>query len=108
MKRTRNIGLLLATAWSLAAVGRAEIVVLDATDAGFVTVMGGSAKGDATLAPSAKYNYSVGRELHYATGALGPTFAAMDRKNYFVFDLTDRSTIKWAHWPTPTRSTPSA
>ena len=71
MKRTSTFSLLLAV-WSLAAAGRAEIVVLDATDAGFVTVMGGSAKGDATLAPSAKYNYSVGRELHYATGALGP------------------------------------
>ena len=67
---------------------RAAIVTLDATDAGFITMAGGSAKGDSTVASSAKYNHSVGRELHYATGALGAPLVAMDRKNYFVFDLT--------------------
>jgi hypothetical protein len=60
---------------------------IPASDAGFVTEAGGSAKGDSTLAPPAKYNYSVGFELHYATGALGPVLAPMMRKNYFVFDL---------------------
>lgn len=60
---------------------------IPASDAGFVTEAGGSAKGDSTLAPPAKYNYSVGFELHYATGALGPMLAPMLRKNYFVFDL---------------------
>jgi hypothetical protein len=67
---------------------RAATVILTATDAGFVTEAGGSAKGDGTIAPGATYNYSAGRELHYATGDLGPVFAPMDRKNYFVFDLT--------------------
>lgn len=68
--------------------GGARALVLTATDSGFVTEMGGSSKGDATLAPVAKYNYSVGFEEHYATGDLGPTFAPMFRRNYFVFDLT--------------------
>ncbi len=63
-------------------------VTLTATDAGFVTMMGGSSKGDGTVVASAKYNYSVGFELHYATGALGAPLGPMDRKNYFVFDLT--------------------
>ncbi len=71
-----------------AAGATAAIFVLPATDAGFVTEAGGSAKGDSTLAPPAKYNYSVGFEEHYATGALGPILAPMFRKNYFVFDLT--------------------
>lgn len=62
---------------------------IPASDAGFVTVAGGSAKGDSTLAPAAKYNYSVGFELHYPAGDLGPPpFAPMLRKNYFVFDLS--------------------
>jgi hypothetical protein len=71
----------------------ARAVVITASDSGFVTEMGGSSKGDATLAPSAKYNYSVGFEEHYATGDLGPTFAPMFRRNYFVFDLTGVATI---------------
>lgn len=68
-------------------------VILSAVDSGFVTSAGGSSKGDATIAPGAKYNYSVGYELHYSTGALGvppgsTPLAAMDRNNYFVFDLS--------------------
>lgn len=63
-------------------------VTVVATDAGFVTAMGGSAKGDGTVVASATYNYSVGRELHYATGALGAPLMPMERRNYFVFDLT--------------------
>jgi hypothetical protein len=71
----------------------AAVVTVAATDAGFVTAMGGSAKGDSTIAPPAKYNYSAGRELHYADGSLGmppgtTPLMAMDRKNYFVFDLS--------------------
>jgi hypothetical protein len=67
---------------------RADII-LSAIDAGFVTMAGGSSKGDSTIAPIAKYNYSVGFEVHYATGALSPPpFAPMDRNNYFVFDLS--------------------
>ncbi|MBL9128081.1 MAG: hypothetical protein JNL97_10560 [Verrucomicrobiales bacterium] len=65
----------------------AAVIEMAAIDAGFVTEAGGSAKGDGTLVASAKYNYSVGRELHYATGALGSPLTAMDRRNYFVFDL---------------------
>jgi hypothetical protein len=70
----------------------AQGVVLTAADAGFVTMAGGSSKGDGTVAPTAKYNYSVGREVHFGTGALGAPLAMMARKNYFVFDLTGVST----------------
>ena len=73
-------GLLLST--------DAPAAVILASDAGFVTEAGGSAKGDATVAPGAKYNYSVGRELHYSAGFLFSPLVAMDRRNYFVFDLT--------------------
>lgn len=66
----------------------ADLVSLPALDAGFVTDMGGSSKGDGTLVPSAKYNYSVGFEMHYSTGALGSPLAPTLRKNFFVFDLT--------------------
>jgi hypothetical protein len=45
-------------------------------------------EGDATIAPPAKYNYSVGYELHYSAGALRTPLAPMDRNNYFVFDLS--------------------
>ena len=47
-------------------------ILVPASDAGFVTEAGGSAKGDGTVsgAESATYNYSVGRELHYSSGAL--------------------------------------
>ncbi len=62
--------------------------ILPAVDAGFVTDVGGSAKGDGTLVPTAKFNYSVGFEVHYSTGALGAPLAPTLRKNYFVFDLT--------------------
>ena len=66
-----------ATAW-----------MLPATDAGFVTEAGGSAKGDGTVVAAATYNYAAGFELHYATGALFAPLAPMFRKNYFVFDLS--------------------
>ncbi|MCC6492889.1 MAG: hypothetical protein IT424_07695 [Pirellulales bacterium] len=66
----------------------AATVVLSAVDAGFVTEVGGSAKGDGALAPGATFNYSAGRELHYAPGFYSSMLAPMDRKNYFVFDLT--------------------
>jgi hypothetical protein len=78
---------------ALAPQGVRADIVLSAIDSGFVTMTGGSAKGDSTLAPGAKFNYSVGYELHYATGALGmppgtTPLAPMDRNNYFVFDLS--------------------
>jgi len=66
---------------------QAGTVTLTALDTGFVTEMGGSAKGDGTIS-GATYNYSVGREVHYSDGSLGAGFAYMDRKNYFVFDLS--------------------
>ncbi|MFO0946263.1 MAG: hypothetical protein U1D30_09995 [Planctomycetota bacterium] len=67
--------------------------MLSAVDSGFVTMAGGSSKGDGTVAPGATFNYSVGYELHYSTGALGTPpgttpLAPMDRNNYFVFDLS--------------------
>src|SRR5690606_31318682 len=71
----------------VAAPLRADIVTLTAVDAGFVTEMGGSAKGDGTVVAMAKYNYSVGRAVHYSDGALFSPLAPMDRKNYFVYDL---------------------
>jgi hypothetical protein len=81
----------LAVSWG--SCGRLLAVTLDAVDSGFVTMAGGSAKGDGTIAAGATYNYSVGYEVHYATGALGmppgsTPLAAMDRNNYFVFDLS--------------------
>lgn len=81
-----RVGMALVLAGSGTGVNAAEFHLL-ALDSGFVTAMGGSAKGDSHLAPPAKYNYSVGYELHYAAGFYSPTLAAMDRKNYFVFDL---------------------
>jgi len=66
---------------------RADSVTLSAIDAGFVTVAGGSAKGDGTISP-ATYNYSVGREEHFLDGSLTSGTGYMDRKNYFVFDLS--------------------
>jgi len=65
----------------------AHAETIDALDSGFVTAAGGSSKGDGTVAPTAAFNYSVGREEHYDDGALGSPLAAMDRKNYFLFDL---------------------
>ncbi len=62
-------------------------VSLSAIDTGFVTPMGGSAKGDGTVS-GATYNYSAGRELHYLDGTLFSPIGYMDRKNYFVFDLS--------------------
>jgi hypothetical protein len=66
----------------------ASAVSVLASDAGFVTEAGGSAKGDATVVSGAKYNYSVGFELHYGAGALFTALTPMFRKNYFVFDLS--------------------
>jgi hypothetical protein len=66
----------------------AATVVLSAADSGFVTEMGGSSKGDGTVVSDATNNYSAGRELHYSDGGLGSALAPMDRKNYFVFDLS--------------------
>jgi hypothetical protein len=68
-------------------------ITLSAVDSGFVTMAGGSSKGDGTIAPGATFNYSVGYELHYSTGALGmppgtTPLAPMDKNNYFVFDLS--------------------
>ena len=77
-------------------------LTLTATDSGFVTVMGGSAKGDSTLVAPAAFNYSVGWLEHYADGSLGvppgsSPLAFMTRKNYFVFDLSSvTSTITMA------------
>lgn len=70
-----------------------DTISLDAVDAGFVTVAGGSAKGDGTVVPAATYNYSVGQELHYIDGSLGSPPGStpldyMDRNNYLVFDLS--------------------
>ena len=80
----------LALIVSLVALGQcaADEITLSATDAGFVTAMGGSAKGDGTVAPPATYNYSAGWEEHYGDGALGSPLVYMPRKNYLVFDLT--------------------
>jgi len=44
----------------------ADIITMDALDSGFVTEMGGSAKGDGTIIGAATYNYSVGQELFIA------------------------------------------
>ncbi len=73
---------------SLPAAARAASVTVAAVNAGFVTEMGGSSKGDGTIVPSATYNYSVGREVHYSDGALFSPLVSMDRKDFFVFDLS--------------------
>ena len=78
-------GVLVFLVFSAAHGASVDIV---ASDAGFVTVAGGSAKADGTLTPSATFNYAAGYEVHYADGALGSPLAPMDRKNYFVFDLS--------------------
>ena len=67
---------------------KADTVLVSAFDAGFVTMAGGSSKGDGTIVPVATFNYSVGRELHYSGGFLFSPLVPMDRKNYFVFDLS--------------------
>ncbi len=54
----------------------------------FVTEAGGSSKGDGTVVPGAEFNYSVGQEEHFADGSLGSGLAFVDRKNYFIFDLS--------------------
>jgi hypothetical protein len=81
--------LFISASWSLLAIqAQADVTVLSATDAGFVTEVGGSAKGDGTVFAPATNNYSAGREEHYAAGYLFSGLAPMDRKNYFVFDLS--------------------
>lgn len=77
-----------AAAFAAAAVTSVYADSFHAVDAGFVTEAGGSAKGDGTLVPSATFNYSVGRELHYGAGFLGSPLASLNRNNYFVFDLS--------------------
>jgi hypothetical protein len=79
--------LLFAAIFSFLANAHAGTVTVPAVNAGFVTEMGGSSKGDGTVAPPATYNYSVGREVHYSDGALFSPLVSMDRKNFFVFDL---------------------
>ncbi len=80
-------------AFAVAAVFAASLpahgitITIPAFDAGFVTEMGGSAKGDGTISP-ATYNYSLGREEHFIDGALGSPIGYMERKNYFAFDLS--------------------
>lgn len=78
----------LALVLGLGGVESAGAVTLAATDAGFVTEAGGSAKGDGTVTPGATFNYSVGRELHFEFGFLGSPTVPLDRKSYFVFDLS--------------------
>jgi len=79
----------LVSGWGMP--GPAAAVTLTAIDSGFVTPVGGSAKGDGTVS-GATYNYSVGREAHFSLGFLFSPSVAMDRKNYFVFDLTGVTT----------------
>ena len=82
-----GLGACALTLFCAADSARATTVTLTAIDAGFVTMAGGSAKGDGTVSP-ADYNYSVGREEHFIDGALFSPLVYMDRKNYFVFDLS--------------------
>jgi hypothetical protein len=89
---TRRILVSLCALALIAQAHSAQAIVLSAVDSGFVTMAGGSSKGDGTIAPGATFNYSVGYELHYSTGALGmppgtTPLAPMDRNNYFVFPL---------------------
>jgi hypothetical protein len=89
---TRRILVSLCALALLSQAHSAQAIVLSAVDSGFVTMAGGSSKGDGTIAPGATFNYSVGYELHYSTGALGmppgtTPLAPMDRNNYFVFPL---------------------
>lgn len=69
----------------------AALIILDATDVGFVTEAGGSAKGDGTVTSSSTYSYAAGRDGHFTNGALGSAEGPMSLKNYFVFDLTSLS-----------------
>lgn len=82
-----GIGVVAMALFGAADAARATTVTLTATDTGFVTIAGGSAKGDGTVSP-ATYNYSVGREEHFLDGSLTSGTGYMDRKNYFVFDLS--------------------
>ncbi|RMF96721.1 MAG: hypothetical protein D6727_07365 [Gammaproteobacteria bacterium] len=69
---------------------RAWSVSLVATDSGFVTEAGGTDKFDGLASP-ATGNYSVGYELACPSGGLCGAFVPMQRKNYFVFDLSSIS-----------------
>jgi hypothetical protein len=88
MRNRAGLFVLSLAAFCFSGQLNADIFSLSATDSGFVTEMGGSAKGDGTLTAPATFNYSVGQEEHYFDGALGSALAFMDRKNYFVFDLS--------------------
>lgn len=87
LTRLETSCLLFICLFLLPGTTRAEIVTVDAMDAGFVTIEGGSAKGDGTVAPPATFNYSVGQEVHFDDGSLTGSLEFMLRKNYFVFDL---------------------
>lgn len=80
--------LIIILSISTGGLADAAVVSVVASDTGFVTEMGGSSKGDGTLVPGAEFNYSVGQELHFADGGTGSPLAYMDRKNYFIFDLS--------------------
>lgn len=89
-RRATAVPWLAAAALAAVGIDPAAATTIAAIDAGFVTIMGGSAKGDGTASMGgATYNYSVGYEVHYASGALSPPpYAPMPRRNYFVFDLS--------------------
>lgn len=82
------IGCFVLGATSTAMLQASLVEEILASDAGFVTEEGGSSKGDAIFAPGAKYNYSVGLEVHYPEGSYSSPLAVMERRNYFVFDLS--------------------
>jgi len=87
--KKRDICALLVTVVLLGAQPvYAATISVAASDSGFVTEAGGSAKFDGLLTPDAATNYSVGWEVHYVDGALLSPVVAMQRKNYFVFDLS--------------------
>jgi hypothetical protein len=69
----------------------AEALEIEASDSGFITAEGGSSKFDGLIPgfPFASNNYSVGWEEHYDGGGIKPPpFKFMEKKNYFVFDLS--------------------
>lgn len=93
MRSIQIIGLTISMVISSVNISSGAIITLDATDSGFVTTAGGSAKGDGTISAPATYNYSVGQEEHYVDGSLGmppgtTPLAFMDRNNYLIFDLS--------------------
>lgn len=80
--------LLAVGALLFVAPAQSATVSLTADSSGFVTSAGGSSNFDALGAPDALSNYSAGWEVHFGDGALGSPTVAMQRKNYFVFDLS--------------------